>query len=280
SRLGELGWQEGGGPVSADEDLARLLRARAPWNARAAADALRGCFENAWGEVSCQRGPAPEEAADWRRWLAWARWVEAPPRVILAGPPNAGKSTLFNAWVREERVTVSPHPGTTRDGVEAGILLGEGGQALEARLIDTAGLWSPARELDRLTLEVARESLGTADRVLWVFDAAALPDPEALALFGDRRVPGLQLLHRTDLGEAWNPEEIGGGPWLRGSVREEGRELIARLEEALLGSLGPPPPAGTPLPLGRRRRGLVEAFLARGNARNGPQGAAGSRGIQ
>jgi len=274
-RLRELGWKESGGPVPADEDLARLLRARVPWNARAAADALHGCFESAWKEVSTESPPSPEEAAVWRRRLTWARWAETPPRVILAGPPNAGKSTLFNAWVREERVTVSPHPGTTRDGVEAGILLGKGPQALEARLIDTAGLGNPVEELDRLALEAARTCLRTADRVLWVFDAAVRPDREARSAFAGRRAGDLQLLHRTDLGEAWDPGEIGGGGWLRGSVREEGRKLIARLEEALLGSLGPAPPAGAPLPLGDRRRARVEAFLAQGG-----RGAADFRGIQ
>ncbi len=280
SRLGELGWRESGGPVPQDEDFARVLKARAPWNARAAADAWHGCFENAWKQVPSQGPPGPEEAAIWRERLAWAGWVEAPPRVALAGPPNTGKSALFNAWVREERVTVSPHPGTTRDCVEAGILLGKGDRALEARLIDTAGLWKPSRELDRLALEGARAALRTAQRVIWVFDAAGRPDPEALQAFRERSVPCLKLLHRTDLGEAWDPEEIAGGVWLRGSVQAEGEECIARLEQALLASLGPLPAEGTPLPLGKRRRGLVGEYLERGETGGRPRGAAPSRGIQ
>ena len=49
----------------------------------------------------------------------WRQRLSLPPRIALVGPPNAGKSTLFNAWLSEQRVTVSEHQGTTRDFVEA-----------------------------------------------------------------------------------------------------------------------------------------------------------------
>ena len=68
------------------------------------------------------------------------------PRIVLVGPPNAGKSTLFNALCGAERVVVSPVPGTTRDAIEAVVTLGEeaGHADDEARvrvvLVDTAGV--------------------------------------------------------------------------------------------------------------------------------------------
>ena len=64
------------------------------------------------------------------------------PRVVLTGPPNAGKSTLFNALVGEDRVVVSPTAGTTRDAIEAVVTLADDGNGAKMRcvLVDTAGV--------------------------------------------------------------------------------------------------------------------------------------------
>ncbi|MCX7026129.1 MAG: tRNA uridine-5-carboxymethylaminomethyl(34) synthesis GTPase MnmE [Spirochaetes bacterium] len=76
--------------------------------------------------------------------------------VVLAGRPNAGKSSLFNILVREERAIVSPEPGTTRDWIEAWMELG--GYAL--RLVDTAGLRAADGGIEA---EGVRRSLGLAE---------------------------------------------------------------------------------------------------------------------
>ena len=257
ARLAGSGWLEEAPPDSADQ--ARFLEARGPWNARAAAAVLDGAFEAELARArACGGAQGRRRLAELAARADWARLLESPPEIVLAGPPNAGKSTLFNAWLREERVTVSPHRGTTRDSVEAGILLGVGEHALEARLVDTAGLWDPEEALDRAAVAVARGRLARAWRVVWVFDAAHAPEPELLAAARASPATHPRLLHRTDRVAAWEPRDAG---WLRGSVLRDGPGCIAELERALLRPLGPPPPPGALLPLGDARRRAVEQAL-------------------
>ncbi len=97
--------------------------------------------------------------------------------VVLAGPPNAGKSSLLNALAGEEAAIVSPIPGTTRDVLRADIDLGDG---LRLRVLDTAGLRTSCDVLEAEGMRRARHAMERADRVLLVLDAAA-PDPVARA---------------------------------------------------------------------------------------------------
>ena len=101
-----------------------------------------------------------------------ARWLLDPPRVVLAGPVNAGKSTLFNLLVGRERAVVSPAPGTTRDVVHARAKLG----TLAVDLFDTAGIRALDRAAPELRVEqagqdLAREWCASADLVLWLAPA-------------------------------------------------------------------------------------------------------------
>lgn len=84
--------------------------------------------------------------------------------VVIAGPPNAGKSSLFNALLGESRAIVTAVPGTTRDAIEA--LLDRPGGALPLRLVDTAGLRDTDDEVERLGIEVSARYLGQAEVVL------------------------------------------------------------------------------------------------------------------
>jgi tRNA modification GTPase len=83
--------------------------------------------------------------------------------VVIAGPPNAGKSSLFNALLGESRAIVTAVPGTTRDAIEA--LLDRGG-ALPLRLVDTAGLRDTDDEVEKLGIEVSGRYLAQAQVVL------------------------------------------------------------------------------------------------------------------
>ncbi len=91
------------------------------------------------------------------------------PRVLLAGAPNAGKSSLLNRLTGLERVICSPTAGTTRDTVSAPMRLGDD----ECLLIDTAGLAEASSELDASAQRAAREALRDADLILHVMDAHA-----------------------------------------------------------------------------------------------------------
>jgi tRNA modification GTPase len=82
--------------------------------------------------------------------------------VVIAGPPNAGKSSLFNAMLGEARALVTEIPGTTRDAIEA--LLDTPG--LPLRLVDTAGLRSTSDVVERLGIEVSERYLSQAQLVL------------------------------------------------------------------------------------------------------------------
>jgi tRNA modification GTPase len=83
--------------------------------------------------------------------------------VVIAGPPNAGKSSLFNALLGRERAIVTELPGTTRDAIETHAVI----EGFPFRLVDTAGLRDSGDRLERLGIEVSRRYLGAADLVLY-----------------------------------------------------------------------------------------------------------------
>jgi len=96
--------------------------------------------------------------------------------VVFAGPPNAGKSSLFNALLGVERAIVTDLPGTTRDAIEAVAVL----RGFPFRLIDTAGIRDSCDVVEAQGIEVARRHLGGADVVLVCWAADAPLDDEAL----------------------------------------------------------------------------------------------------
>lgn len=88
--------------------------------------------------------------------------------VVIAGAPNTGKSSLFNALVGDKRALVTDIPGTTRDAIEAVVDVGE----WPVRLIDTAGLRETSDVVERLGIEVSEKWLARADVVLACGDDA------------------------------------------------------------------------------------------------------------
>jgi tRNA modification GTPase len=89
--------------------------------------------------------------------------------VAIAGPPNAGKSTLLNRLARREAAIVSPYAGTTRDVIEVHLDLG----GLPVTLLDTAGIRETEDPVELEGVRRARERAAGADLVLWVEDASA-----------------------------------------------------------------------------------------------------------
>ena len=122
-------------------------------------------------------------------------------RVVLAGPPNAGKSTLLNALVGRDAAIVSDIAGTTRDRIEAPAAIG--GTAF--LFTDTAGLHEGTGDaIEAIGMDRARAALDAADIILWLGDAADLPRADALLIAAqcdrDATRPGLQLSARTGEG--------------------------------------------------------------------------------
>jgi tRNA modification GTPase len=107
-------------------------------------------------------------------------WVDRPPverlrdgiRVVLAGPPNAGKSTLLNALAGRDAAIVTPLAGTTRDLVEVPVSIG----GIAFLLTDTAGLHErPADAVEIIGIDRARQAMATADILLWMGAPGAAP---------------------------------------------------------------------------------------------------------
>jgi len=90
--------------------------------------------------------------------------------VVIAGPPNAGKSTLLNRIARREAAIVSPFAGTTRDVIEVHLDL----DGYPVNLLDTAGIRAASGDpVEREGMRRARESAGRANLVLWVVEAGS-----------------------------------------------------------------------------------------------------------
>ena len=92
----------------------------------------------------------------------YGRIIRDGVRVILAGPPNAGKSSLFNALIGHERAIVTDIPGTTRDSLEAWIDI----DGFPVCLVDTAGLCEGGDTIEQISITRSRQQLARADIVL------------------------------------------------------------------------------------------------------------------
>ena len=135
--------------------------------------------------------------------------------VVLAGPPNAGKSSLMNALLEENRAIVSDVPGTTRDSIEAWIDLA----GWPIRLVDTAGLRETKDEVEGEGVRRSEELLSKADLVLW------LGDPSSVF-----RLPSsvLKLHPKSDLGRG---EGLNVSAKTGEGLEELKRAIVAKLGE-------------------------------------------------
>lgn len=106
-------------------------------------------------------------------------------RVAIAGPPNVGKSTLFNRLAGREAAIVSPFPGTTRDVLELHLDLG----GYPVTVLDTAGMRDTSDPVEREGVRRAGEQAAGADVVLWVVDATASDREAALEVRGLAQIP-------------------------------------------------------------------------------------------
>lgn len=154
---------------------------------------------------------------------------------VIAGAPNAGKSSLLNALVGDERAIVSPEPGTTRDFISERIMVGPH----TLRITDTAGIHDLATGVESLGIRKSLERIAEADILLLVIDSAA-PSPTLPSVLEQYLKAGkvIVLENKADLAESRAlPDFLPNYPHLRLSAKtgeglEGFREAITRHLEA------------------------------------------------
>jgi tRNA modification GTPase len=140
--------------------------------------------------------------------------------VVIAGEPNVGKSSLFNAVLGRRRAIVTDVPGTTRDALEAAIE----GARWPIRLVDTAGLRESTDVVERIGIEVSAEYLRGADVVLACGDDEASLNHVVRVATSTTRAPVIAVRTKADL---------GGDTAAEVQVSAESGEGIAALIEAI-----------------------------------------------
>lgn len=147
-------------------------------------------------------------------------------RVVLAGPPNAGKSSLLNALSQSEAAIVSDEPGTTRDLKE--VPLDVKGQLIV--LIDSAGLRETSSKAEAIGVSRARQAMLEADQVLWLMapDVGSEEPPELVVGANvPRGVPVAKIGTKSDRGRV-----LGADLYVSVTTGEGVPELLEQLYEA------------------------------------------------
>jgi tRNA modification GTPase len=149
--------------------------------------------------------------------------------LAIVGPPNAGKSSLLNALLGEDRAIVAPVAGTTRDVIEETFAIDD----VPVRVLDTAGLRASADPIERLGVDRAERALAAAAMALVVVDGSQPLDPDARAVLARTRGrERVVLFNKADLGtRGFDARDAQERDALCGSVREAA--TIARLRVAI-----------------------------------------------
>ena len=187
-------------------------------------------------------------------------------RIVIAGPPNAGKSSLLNALAKRDVVIVSEEAGTTRDVIEVHLDLG----GIPVILVDTAGIREARGKVEAEGISRALARVGEADLVLWLVDATApvwTPPPSAIPAISAQSsairaqsgaIPArIFVLNKIDLARVQGgPERIEISAWTGEGLDRLIAALEARAAELAEAS------AGSPLMTRARHRAELEAAQA------------------
>ncbi len=153
-------------------------------------------------------------------------------RTAIVGKPNAGKSSLMNALLGEERAIVTDIAGTTRDTLEEQVRLGE----LSLRMIDTAGIRETEDVVEQIGVSRARKAADEADLIIYVVDGSVAMDDndrQIMEMIRDRKA--VVLLNKSDLSMVIKKEELEAlvdKPVILCSAREE--QGLEELEKLLM----------------------------------------------
>lgn len=142
-------------------------------------------------------------------------------QVVLAGPPNSGKSSLLNAFAGFERAIVTEVPGTTRDLIDVPMALG----GIPIRLTDTAGLRESGGRIERIGVERTRGLLALADILVWLGESAeAPPHPRRILVHSRADLPARSAAPKGSIAVSSVTGE--GLAALEAAIRGEARALL------------------------------------------------------
>jgi tRNA modification GTPase len=213
---------------------------------------VRSAISSVLSELSALLASAP-----------WARAVREGVRVPIVGRPNAGKSSLFNALLGEERAIVAPSPGTTRDRVSERLEIA----GIAVTLSDTAGVRDARDPVEAMGVERSLAALDGAALVLWVVDGSEAYDPAGDPLPGElagRNV--IAAITKSDVAEVVQPLELANATQ---AVRVSAKtgEGLGELSAAIGTQLGASSPGGLASAVANPRHtdalGRARASLAR-----------------
>jgi tRNA modification GTPase len=171
--------------------------------------------------------------------------------LVIAGRPNAGKSSLFNALLGTERAIVTEIPGTTRDAIEAHAVI----EGFPFRIVDTAGLRDSGERIEQLGIEVSKKYLGAADLVLYCEER---DDPSRDQFLAQVRAPVVVVRTKSDLGPSAHPPNGLSVSVVTGAGLAELRRQLAAVAFGRLLALGDVEPVVTRA----RHRTALERALA------------------
>ena len=155
-------------------------------------------------------------------------------RTVILGKPNAGKSTLMNVLVGEERAIVTDIPGTTRDTLEELIQL----KGLVLRVIDTAGIRETFDPVEKIGVEKAKAAATDADFVIYVADASRdLDENDEAVISMIQEKKAVVLLNKSDLQMKITKKELeektGKQVFLISAKEEQGMDAFAEEVEKM-----------------------------------------------
>ena len=163
----------------------------------------------AWEEIRERLVPIDQELKHLHSSFSYGKIVTTGLTLAIMGRPNVGKSSLFNAFLREERAIVTEVPGTTRDLITESTEI----QGIPVRLVDTAGIREVSDKVERIGIDKSFEALADADRILLLLDGSEELAAEDRRLLSE--LEGMEyylVINKVDLPQRIGLENITGTP--------------------------------------------------------------------